>query len=69
MNDTLDLNLWNIWDVKRDVWNMYHKSSPFSNMKMPKIKPILQQLKSSFISYCRGIPPTADYYILNIYFF
>jgi hypothetical protein len=37
MNDILDLNLWNIWDVIRDVWNMYHKSSPFSNMKMLKL--------------------------------
>jgi hypothetical protein len=69
MNDTLDLNLWKIWDVKRDVWDMYHKSSPLSNMKVPKIKPIFQQLKSNFISCCQGIPPTMDYYILNIYFF
>ncbi len=48
---------------------MYHKSSPLFHMKVPKTEPILQFLKSNFISYPRGIPPTLDCCISNICLF
>jgi hypothetical protein len=48
---------------------MYHKSSSLSHLKVQKIEPILQLLKSSFINHPQGIPPIVDCCILNIYLF
>jgi len=55
MTNTIDVKLLE-YGVKKEVWEgwkqyMYHKSSPLSHMKVPKMKPILQLLKSNFISY------------------
>jgi hypothetical protein len=55
MISNVDVNLSRRWGERKDVWEgwkqyMYHKSSPSSHTKMPKIEPILQLLKSSFIN-------------------
>jgi hypothetical protein len=67
----VDVNLSRRWGERRYVcesWKqyMYHKSSPLSHTKAPKIELIVQLLKSNFISWPRGIPPIADCYIPSI---
>jgi hypothetical protein len=67
----VDVNLSRRWGERRYVcesWKqyMYHKSSPLSHTKVPKIELIVQLLKSNFISCPWGIPPIADCYIPSI---
>jgi hypothetical protein len=74
MISTIDVKLSRTWGERRDVWDgwkqyMYYKSSPSSHMKVPKIEPIFQLLKSNFMNCHRKIPPIVDCYILNIYLF
>jgi len=48
---------------------MYHETSPFSNMKMPKTKPIFQLMKPNYIRNPQGIPPSMNSCIVNIHLF
>jgi hypothetical protein len=41
-------------------------SSPLSDMKMPKSKPIFHLLKPNYIRNPKGIPPVTDSYIPSI---
>jgi hypothetical protein len=54
----------------REGWEnyMYYEASPLSNMKMPKIKPILQLMKPKYIHTLRGIPIGMDSCIASICF-
>jgi hypothetical protein len=74
MSFTIDVKLSKIWGERICVWEgwkqyMYHKSSPLPHTKVPKIEPIFQLLKSNFINYLWGIPPTSNCCILNICLF
>ncbi len=47
----------------------YHKTSPLSNMKVLKTKPILQFLKPSYIHSPQGIPLAPNNCIVSMHFF
>jgi hypothetical protein len=52
--------------LKLDV---FRKPFPLPDTKVPKIKSILQLLKSNFINHPKGIPQTSNGHILDISLF